>query len=209
METSQPERGGHLITGGGAPLAGGRINLFPDRLENGSAEKIQRCVAFMEQNVNRPLQVATLAAQASLSPSHFFALFKQRMGCPPMDYFTQLRMRRACELFDSTTASVKEVAAMMGYDDPFYFSRVFKSIQNVPPSRYREAQFNDPQTSGRPVLTVASIDKSSECISRPPPPKTCSRIDTKNKTINGQCNNHENNNQTHDKNQRPGSGGGN
>jgi AraC-like DNA-binding protein len=62
------------------------------------------------------------------------------MGCPPMDYFTRLRMRRACELFDSTSASVKEVAAMLGYDDPFYFSRVFKSVLAIAPVRYRNLQ---------------------------------------------------------------------
>jgi AraC-like DNA-binding protein len=93
----------------------------------------------MEQNVNRPLQVAALAAQARLSPSHFFALFKRHTGCPPMDYFTRLRMRRACRLLASTSASVKEAAAALGYDDPFYFSRVFKAVNKVAPSVYRRS----------------------------------------------------------------------
>lgn len=121
------------------PLNGSRVNLFPTSDAN-SRGKIDRCLAFMEQNVNRPLQVAALAAQASVSPSHFFALFKQRMGCPPMDYFTRLRMLRACQIFDSTDASVKEVSAMMGYDDPFYFSRVFKSVSAMAPVHYRNLE---------------------------------------------------------------------
>ena len=94
----------------------------------------------MSDHINQPLQVATLAAMANVSPSHFFALFKKRTGCPPMDYFTRLRMRYAGRLLDSSTASVKEVAAALGYDDPFYFSRVFKSVHHVPPSRYRDAR---------------------------------------------------------------------
>jgi transcriptional regulator GlxA family with amidase domain len=118
-------------------LGSARVNLFPATEANTPRRKIDRCIAFMEQNVNRPLQVAALAAQASVSPSHFFALFKQRMGCPPMDYFTRLRILRACELFDTTAASVKEVAATMGYDDPFYFSRVFKSVSAMAPVHYR------------------------------------------------------------------------
>jgi len=48
-------------------------------------------------------------------------------------------MRQASELLETTSASVKEVAAALGYDDPFYFSRVFKSVHKVPPSRYRNA----------------------------------------------------------------------
>jgi AraC-like DNA-binding protein len=134
------DRTGDFASASGGMNAGGRINLFPAQPSEDAAQKIGRCVAFMERNVTRPLQVATLAAQASLSPSHFFALFKQHTGCPPMDYFTRLRMRRACELFDSTSASVKEVAAMMGYDDPFYFSRVFKSVSATAPVHYRNLE---------------------------------------------------------------------
>jgi transcriptional regulator GlxA family with amidase domain len=105
--------------------------------ESDSRQKVRRSIHYMAANLNRPLQVATLASLANVSPSHFFALFKQVTGCPPMDYFTRLRMRHAGELLGSTSASVKEVAAALGYDDPFYFSRVFKAFHHVPPSRYR------------------------------------------------------------------------
>jgi len=117
----------------------GHVGLFgglpADRGETSC--KVDRSIAYMADHINQPLQVATLAAMANVSPSHFFALFKKRTGCPPMDYFTRLRMRHAGHLLGSTSASVKEVAAALGYDDPFYFSRVFKSVHHVPPSRYR------------------------------------------------------------------------
>ncbi len=112
--------------------------LSDDREDTSS--KVERSIAYMADHINQPLQVATLAAMANVSPSHFFALFKKRTGCPPMDYFTRLRMRHAGHLLGSTSASVKEVAAALGYDDPFYFSRVFKSVHQVPPSRYRAAR---------------------------------------------------------------------
>ena len=113
---------------------------FAGLLHDNEAEtvrKVERSVAYMMQHVNQPLKVATLATLANVSPSHFFALFKQHMGCSPMDYFTRLRMRHACDLLGSTPASVKEVAAALGYDDPFYFSRVFKSAVAVAPVHYR------------------------------------------------------------------------
>jgi transcriptional regulator GlxA family with amidase domain len=105
--------------------------------ENEGSDKVERSVTYMIEHLDRPLNVATLAAMANVSPSHFFALFKQRMGCSPMDYFTRIRMRHACQLLDSTSARVKEVAAALGYDDPFYFSRVFKSLSAVAPMHYR------------------------------------------------------------------------
>lgn len=102
-----------------------------------NSERIEKTVQFMAQHLDKPLQASELAAVANVSLSHFFALFKQRMGCSPMDYFTRLRMRRACDLLQSTSARVKEIAAALGYDDPFYFSRVFKSLSAVAPLHYR------------------------------------------------------------------------
>ena len=124
---------------GGDGLAGlvTELSGFVPSGGNETWRKVERSISYMVEHLNQPLQVSTLAAQANVSPSHFFALFKQRTGCPPMDYFTRLRMSQARRILDSTSASVKEVAAALGYDDPFYFSRVFKSVNKIPPSEYR------------------------------------------------------------------------
>jgi len=105
--------------------------------ESEAFRKIEESIAYMLRHLDEPLQVATLAARASISPSHFFALFKRQIGCAPIDYFIRLRMQEACRLLDQTSLSVKEVAATLGYDDPFYFSRIFKSVNQVAPSEYR------------------------------------------------------------------------
>jgi AraC-like DNA-binding protein len=99
--------------------------------------RVERSIDFMMANLNRPLNIAMLAAEANISASHLFAVFKRKTGHAPMDYFTKLRMGEACRLLDLTSASVKEVAAMLGYDDPFYFSRVFKSLSAWAPRHYR------------------------------------------------------------------------
>jgi len=105
--------------------------------ESEAVRKIEESIAYMLRHLDAPLQVATLAARANISPSHFFALFKRQIGCAPIDYFIRLRMQEACRLLDATRLSVKEVAAALGYDDPFYFSRIFKSVNQVAPSEYR------------------------------------------------------------------------
>ena len=101
------------------------------------ARKMELSVTYMVQHLNQPLHVATLAAAVSISSSHYSALFKRWTGHPPIEYFIHLRMQQACRLFDSTSLNVKEVAAALGYDDPFYFSRTFKSVNRVAPSEYR------------------------------------------------------------------------
>ncbi|MGO8837183.1 MAG: helix-turn-helix domain-containing protein [Limisphaerales bacterium] len=113
------------------------------RGESGESEavrKIEQSLTYMLRHLDRPLQVATLAAQANISPSYFFALFKRQVGFAPIDCFIRLRMRLACRLLDETMMSIKEVAATLGYDDPFYFSRIFKSVNRVAPSEYRLLQ---------------------------------------------------------------------
>jgi transcriptional regulator GlxA family with amidase domain len=120
----------------------GRLNFFANVTDHAAtaANKIDASIGYMNQHLNRPMQVATLAAMVNISPSHYFALFKRHTGRAPMDYFTRLRMEEARRLLDTTPSSVKEVAAALGYDDPFYFSRVFKSVNQLAPSNYRSKQ---------------------------------------------------------------------
>ena len=110
--------------------------------------KIEQSIAYMLQHLDRPLQVSTLAAQANVSTSHFFALFKRRTGSPPIDFFIRLRMERARELLEASSLHVKEVAAVLGYDDPFYFSRVFKSVNQMSPSDYRATRRERSEQNG-------------------------------------------------------------
>jgi AraC-like DNA-binding protein len=107
------------------------------RAEGGTDRKIEQSITYMKRNLGRPLRVSMLARLANISLPHYFALFKQRTGNTPMDFFIRLRMQRACQLLEATSLSVKEVAAELGYDDPFYFSRMFKSVNAVAPTEYR------------------------------------------------------------------------
>ncbi|HTR43704.1 MAG TPA: AraC family transcriptional regulator [Pseudomonadales bacterium] len=129
------------------------------------AERIGRSIAYMVEHLDQPLQVSTLAAQASVSPSHYFALFKRQTGTAPIDFFIRLRMNHARQLLDSTCSSVKEIAATMGYDDPFYFSRVFKSVHQVAPAEYRrrngQGRAAAQRTNGRSVQPLAMAMQES------------------------------------------------
>jgi transcriptional regulator GlxA family with amidase domain len=111
--------------------------VYHDPHEAEVARKIDQSILYMKEHLDRPLQASTLASRANVSLSHYFALFKRRTGATPIDYFIQLRMERACELLKQTPLAIKEIAAALGYEDPFYFSRVFKSVTTVAPREYR------------------------------------------------------------------------
>jgi AraC-like DNA-binding protein len=102
-----------------------------------NAQRIEQSIAYMKQHLNKQIPVAKLAALVNVSPSHFFTLFKRWTGCAPIDFFIRLRTQHACQLLDATSLNVKEIAAALGYEDPFYFSRIFKSVTHIPPSQYR------------------------------------------------------------------------
>jgi len=99
--------------------------------------RIASSINYMKEHLDQPLRAATLAAVAKMSLPHYFVIFKRCTGSTPIDYFIRLRMERARELLATTSCSVKEIAGLLGYDDPLYFSRVFKAVNLTTPTLYR------------------------------------------------------------------------
>lgn len=100
-------------------------------------QRIIQSIEYMKQHLSKPLSVPTLSSLANLSRSHFTALFKEHTGYAPIDYFIRLRMHLACQWLDTTALSIKEIAARLGYEDPFYFSRIFRQVNERSPTEYR------------------------------------------------------------------------
>jgi AraC family transcriptional regulator, arabinose operon regulatory protein len=98
---------------------------------------IERVLHFMADHASERHSLAHLASLANLSVSHFVRRFRRRTGFAPLDYFTRLKMQRACEALDSTDRRVGEIAQALGYEDPYHFSRVFKNTIGRSPSAYR------------------------------------------------------------------------
>lgn len=85
-----------------------------------------------------PLDVEQLAAVAFLSPSRLYAAFKTQFGTSPMATVNRYRLTVASTLLKDDSLSIADVAARVGFDDPFYFSRAFKSLFRLSPRAYRK-----------------------------------------------------------------------
>ena len=109
-----------------------------------SVQKVAGGIIYMSEHLDQPMRVSALAALANISPAHFTVLFKEQTGCSPRGYLHLLRIHRACQLLRSSTLNVKEIAARLGYQDQFHFSRQFKAFQGVSPSEYREGCSSSP-----------------------------------------------------------------
>jgi AraC-like DNA-binding protein len=92
---------------------------------------------LMYLRLDGELSLDDLAQAANLSKFHFARKFRQLTGHAPIQHFIHLKMQHACQLLDTTHEPVKRVANRVGYDDPQYFSRLFKRVIGVSPQQYR------------------------------------------------------------------------
>jgi transcriptional regulator GlxA family with amidase domain len=91
----------------------------------------------MQARVHEQLELEALAETVSLSKFHFIKKYKELTGTTPINHFIHLKVERACHLLDVTTKSINEISFAVGYEDAYYFSRIFKKIMGVSPSQYR------------------------------------------------------------------------
>jgi len=90
-----------------------------------SADSVGRAIFFMMDNLNKALTITDIAKSVNLSESHLSKLFRNKTGSSPLDYFINLKMQEAIRLLTNQSLRIKEVAFILGYKDPFYFSRIF------------------------------------------------------------------------------------
>lgn len=83
-----------------------------------------------------PITVEGLAKYASVSHSSLYRRFVKRYQMSPKRFLLEYRIQRACVLLTTTSCSIQEVSNSVGFDDPFYFSRVFKELKGVSPRHY-------------------------------------------------------------------------
>jgi AraC-like DNA-binding protein len=106
-------------------------------LDDGDS-RLDQSIAFMKKNIGKRLTADDIASRFQYSSSHYTAIFKEKTGMSPIEYFIRLKMHFACQLLTQTDLKIKEVADRIGYDDPYYFSRLFKQVTGHPPKEYRK-----------------------------------------------------------------------
>ena len=102
-----------------------------------SENRLAELVDAIQQDLLQPWTVSAMAERAAMSVPHFSERFKAQTGLPPLAYVIHLRMQRAAGLLQWSDAAVAEIAARVGYDDAYYFSRLFRSVFGVSPRAYR------------------------------------------------------------------------
>ncbi len=122
--------------------------LFPDKHNSqkmkDTGDMVNGAIAYMRSKLGHMLSIKEMALNSDLSASHFSNLFHKATGMSPLEYFIRLQMDKDCIFLSHSDIKIKDIASFLGYEDPYYFSRLFKKQMNVSPYQYRTLRENMP-----------------------------------------------------------------
>lgn len=101
---------------------------------------LRRLLAFIDAHLDRPLTLAQLSDEASLSEFHFARMFRHSTGEAPHQYVMRRRMQRAQQMLADASLSLTTIAFSCGFHSPSHFSNRFRQIHGVSPSAYRNGR---------------------------------------------------------------------
>lgn len=120
--------------------------IYNNRQQNTShlapTDPVDRAVDFLSKKVETVLTLEEIAREVNLSPAHFSVTFKKKTGFSPIEYFNHLKVQKACQYLLFTHLRIKEIAQVVGIEDPYYFSRMFTKVMSMSPNEYRDKKGN-------------------------------------------------------------------
>lgn len=102
-----------------------------------------KALSFIEGNFEKQIQLSDAAESASISSAYLSKLFASHIDSSFVDYLTRQRIEKAVSLMNTGGLSVKDIAFRTGYQDPNYFSKIFKKIMGVSPTKYLQGVSNE------------------------------------------------------------------
>ena len=119
-----------------------RISMFESRTRKGDPDMEEQpmlgIVWYMQEHLSEEISLTVLAEEFHLSAQYISQLFKNEIGVNFLTYLTSIRMEQARKLLLSTSLSIAEISEKTGYSDYRVFTKVFKKIEGVTPSQYRQ-----------------------------------------------------------------------
>ncbi len=111
-----------------------RKNEYLDR-------EMELAIQYFHSHYNTEINIENYAVSRGMSISWFIRCFKQYTNTTPMQYLVSIRITNAQVLLETTNYNITEIGRIIGYENPLYFSRIFRKQKGISPSEYRK-QFN-------------------------------------------------------------------
>jgi two-component system response regulator YesN len=115
------------------------IDFRDSKVESKYSNIIRRAKECIDENYSNPdISLHSVANHVNMSPSHFSTIFSQYTGETFIEYLIKTRIKIAMELLKTTKKRSSEIAYEVGYNDPHYFSYIFKKTTGSTPRDYRQ-----------------------------------------------------------------------
>ena len=101
-------------------------------------EYVRKAIEFIQNNYARPIHVKDVADYVNINRGYLYSLFKSETNMSPQEYLSNLRLTRAAEQLNTTNYSIEVIATSNGYGDPVVFTKAFKKMHGISPSKYRQ-----------------------------------------------------------------------
>ena len=92
----------------------------------------------MKDHLEEKITLSDIADFSGYSITRINALFRTETGVTPMEYFSNLKIQRACKYLRDSDLKIKEIAFKLNYFDQFHFSKNNKKKIGIPPLKYRK-----------------------------------------------------------------------
>ncbi len=111
------------------------VGNIPSNIDN---ENFKKMLQYLNDNFYKKIKLKELSNRFFLHPNYTCYLFNKLLGTTFSDYLKEIRMKHAAEFLKKRELTIKEVANKAGYDDYFYFNKVFKKHYGSTPTEYRK-----------------------------------------------------------------------
>jgi AraC family transcriptional regulator len=110
--------------------------------------RLRRVTEYIQQNLDKDLALAELAAVVYMSPYHFARLFKCSTGVPPHRFVVRQRIAHASTLLTTQELSIARISRMVGFRTPSHFTTVFRRVTGITPRGYRTGYLRENRPGG-------------------------------------------------------------
>lgn len=97
---------------------------------------VEAAKEYVRENYGEKLTLAAIASKIGISQGYLFSVFKKQTGGNLNDYINQMKIEKAKELLEKHEYMMYEISDMLGFENPYYFSKVFKKLTGITPSEY-------------------------------------------------------------------------
>ncbi|KAB2332175.1 response regulator [Cytobacillus depressus] len=113
-------------------------SIYNAHFDQAESDKIQQIQQYIRDHSHEDISLETLAQKINLNPIYISKMFKEKLGINYIDFLTQCRIEKAKKLLNDPERSLKEITYEIGYNEPNYFSKVFKKMCGISPKEYRK-----------------------------------------------------------------------